>query len=937
MRPLDRQSLGGDLILQDHRDDVDPHLRATIKACRVIARHKERPAGYEIEGKGEDVSPEGVLGTIRGAFWNGAAQDHPEKPEGVFAFAGAVVLTEASKRPRPSGGSSLNSYSSTSTRTRTPAPGPVGPRLAKVRMVRDGRWAGDERLAEVEAMVHPDAPDLPAGSPAVLLAGTEDGSQELLLLPVSPGTLRAVNRGPDPEASSIVYDQDAAGKDDPTWQAPLHKLVRVARLGPRCNGPRTTALAWQLTNPTRGLIVDTPAAPLRPPTPADVAREVDVVWNEGLGQLEWVLRGESKGSSWAYWEEDRSPAYAGRTSVGGTMVRPPAGGSTQAINSAGSTTARPPTTLQAPLVYALTSAQAGGPLDVGSTNDTHRVGTTEDGCPINAAHIQTGALFRGGPGDGPLDFEFTLAEDVSSFPHRAAAHIRWNPRKTHTGPCGESYEGVWDVQVESPMFTPEDRLPPTPPGVIGIPGVTGGPGGGGKGGGGSGGGGSGGSGGGPGGRPVDTGWAGMPYGPRGDGGLPVAECHTVPSAGEGAPEGIHKDGTEGLPSGASGSTPSAWAGPAGAGLAGGALGPIFGGQPAPSSPDGAAPAGGAAGAAVGPRQDQKGGSRWAALENHLGIPLGSIDGGGNVRLPGAQIEQLQLEGVLDSRGRVADSYAQIGDSVFRRLQVMGGVFTRTPTVAGTIAATGGLALLATPWAKGEIDTGAGGFVDDEAEAKIARSPLTFGLVGWSPGTGRLDGIGTGTRYGGLPTSALPMATVVPGELANGEGLALIMGGAFSSGGRLDGAREPLTVAFAEGVSQLFLGQQDPETGVGTGVLVSSGDGGTVTLQAYTDGAAATEAVVITPGGGVEITGSLTNNGGSVGGSGSAAIGGSGEDGAVSLAANTEIGAQVNATTWSLGASYEAYPGGNKNLVIKATGAFTLNGTLGGDARSWIEP
>lgn len=90
--------------------------------------------------------------------------------------------------------------------------------------------------------------------------------------------------------------------------------------------------------------------------------------------------------------------------------------------------------------------------------------------------------------------------------------------------------------------------------------------------------------------------------------------------------------------------------------------------------------------------------------------------------------------------------------------------------------------------------------------------------------------------------------------------------------------------------------------------------------------------------GVNIVGTLKNNGTTVtSGSGKNSIGGPGDDGAITLSANTSYGAVVNATTWTLNATYNVYAGVNKPLVVKSTGAHTLNGSVLAEGRGWIEP
>ena len=950
MRPLTGVELGGDLILQDHRADVDPHMRGAIFGVRAVDR--EKTGRWIIEGLAEESTVESSLGDLISAFH---VPNDPNKTRrvGSWLFAGAAVTQEASKRPRPevqASGGRPTVWTGTQTRS---APQPAPPRDVAMRLVRNRQWEEDDRYTPgLRATLHPDAPDLPAGSPVILLAGTETSSQELLAFPVSPGTLRAVNRGPDPDLSSIVYDTDSLGRDDPVWNAPLHTAWRVARLGPRCTldtaGP---ALAWQLGGPGRGLVVDTPSAQLGPigsdvpPPPPPVVSNPDRTVIGGVTTLnDLIARLSASGGS-------TTGAYGGIYLAGGTRTRDPKPEATsEREKKVAIPNPPPPTPVFAPFVYGLTSAKSGGPFDVGDAGDVHRIGLTEDGCPILPVHLATGALWRGGPGDGPLHFERVAPWAEDSHPYRSPVHLRWDTSKTHVGPCGEVMPGAWAWQAEIPFQIPEDRDPPPPPPprgpLIGI------------------GGGFGGAPGpaGPAGPPGPGGPAGPPgpRGPAGPGGTPKpgeesggsgfggllgGAADAIQDAADyfgglgerlfgGITDFLQPDcqttaaggGQRGIPSGASGpvgesSSPSTTEG-----------------QPASGTSTGGAGVRTDAGRGGGRRGEQKRGDRWRPLAITLGIPIGTIDGSGGVTLPASDLADLVADGIVSPDGRITVADPRIGDSEGWRTTIMGGPTQRVPQSSTSIAITGGLQIMATPWAEGELDVGVGGFISPQAEKDRRKAPVAAAMIGIATGTGTLDGFVSTARSGAGPRATTPGMITAPGYLGNGDGLAGIMGGEFRDGGRQAGST-PLTHYYPEGVSRIMIGSPTPTGYADEGVLLEAGASGAVTLTGYSAGAAQSEVLTITPGTGIDIAGTFTVNGSPVGsGSGNLTIGGSGEDGTVTVSADTQYGAIYNAIGYTLDATFTIYPGINKPLVIKQSGVgFTFNGAASLDGRGYLEP
>lgn len=76
------------------------------------------------------------------------------------------------------------------------------------------------------------------------------------------------------------------------------------------------------------------------------------------------------------------------------------------------------------------AVQAGGPFDVGTSGDRHRLGEDADGNQINSLHLSLGALFLdkfNSDIDGPLHHE-GYAQGAVEAPHRTKCHFVFDPR-----------------------------------------------------------------------------------------------------------------------------------------------------------------------------------------------------------------------------------------------------------------------------------------------------------------------------------------------------------------------------------------------------------------------------------------------------------------------------------------------------------------------------
>jgi len=120
-------------------------------------------------------------------------------------------------------------------------------------------------------------------------------------------------------------------------------------------------------------------------------------------------------------------------------------------------------------MFGAPSVRDGGPFDVGLGSDQHRLGTTQDGEPINPLHISTEALFLRPESyweDAPLDFEtkFRLGGDLD-FPvavHCAFSHeyLKW---KWYTTSYLFKITPITPADPQPPPELPGSREPSDPP------------------------------------------------------------------------------------------------------------------------------------------------------------------------------------------------------------------------------------------------------------------------------------------------------------------------------------------------------------------------------------------------------------------------------------------------------------------------------------------
>lgn len=460
-------------------DDVLHRARAVMQHLWDETKgleHRVYTIGYRLlkqrgdrsEKRKPVIDPDSV-GEVRGSLlWRAT-----DRGLHAWSVAWAAVTTGPTKRQE------VPTRPGTVTRTQVDA-GEGGPQVArgdtaKVRPARDGEFAADDRYDELEASVPPQGDALPKGTPGVVLLATDEREQVALFLPAGY-RLVAVNRAGDPSISSLVSDLTAESEIDQDRRAPLHSALRVIRLAPGSpvlSGDQV--LAHQLTTSGQdgisghGLwygreLIATPQTTPPPKHPDQQVREDEQAVTSHYGKItgpheliDRLQRATQQG------EGDQH----GGATVGGGQTRERA----RTQDQLDQTRTRDQTreregeqTRERPqLGYAVgaTSAEAGGPFDVGGPDCPHQVGATQDGETIRSMHLSTDAYFRGAGGDGPFLFEGGY-EDPGPQPWKSRAHIAWDAAFPHPHPTGNK-PGRWRVWSESLLIPPEEEetwLPP---------------------------------------------------------------------------------------------------------------------------------------------------------------------------------------------------------------------------------------------------------------------------------------------------------------------------------------------------------------------------------------------------------------------------------------------------------------------------------------------
>lgn len=563
-------------------------------------------------------------------------------------------------------------------------------------------------------------------------------------------------------------------------------------------------------------------------------------------------------------------------------------------------------------LVAIGAKAGGGPLHTDITCQ-HTLGKDADGRRVTPLHLSagrnSGALFLAPFGDAPLTFRPTTwrtpaveeAKEDSQPGFWKEAYLRLDREESHTAGCAVR-PGMWKWQVKVPIITikelvdppPEpppiipDPFPPQPPpspepitGPVTGPVITG---------------------------PV-TGGGGYqpPPGPTGSGGS--VEPITTGGGGGGIPIGFPEDD---LSIDELSETP----------------GVIVGGGELIDVPDEAVDDGGVStdflsgtpGVVVG-----GGGLIDTTIPPDDGLGIDFLSGTPGTIVGGGGLIDVPEEDSNDPRpGEQPRPAGQDGP--------------RQTGVSVTCLAAPNLGLQAHPTTGIQVG-GAGNSIPPGTEEEIARtSPFTTTIETVAQGDGTVGGsslvAGSGTG-GSFAHSDNSCSFIVPSAITKGD----VLSGRYDANRGGETPPAFTTLALPGGLASLTFGHPQQSTAglVGSAgvVMAQTSDGNGLSIMPLdSTGADATSYEVVLKNDGTFTYGGSQISTGSGGGNGG--IGGSGEDGAVTQGSSTQYGSVQNMTSFSDG-GYTTYPAINEPLVLKSTGAATINGTVSLDGRGYLEP
>lgn len=411
-----------------------------------------RPAVYGVRQRDLDTDPEspdfgrervddGSAGDLLGGFLL-RAEDGPEPNEteldkknrdlNAWLFACAANLTQPLKR--------TDKIDERHTRTDEDEDDDRG--NARGRPVRQGRL-DDDRFSEFAA----EAGDLglPKGWPVVVLAGTHEGKQRLVMVP-GGGKLVAVEHAGDPATATYVFDENDDAEVDRKRAARLHSLVRPTAPEDGGHAPMDQdrhVIAVQHKGGGKdgdagfGLI----AGPLGestasagdqqgPYAPKD-GEAFGGITNTDLGHTEIgndpeVRRQQVREGRYSSVEDPTGPPNPHQ----GSVEDPKAGGGLKSAEG-GSATG-----------IGFLPHSHGGPVLIGIDKDKHHIGANADGEQFYSAHVPTGALYLLDQAhDAPLEFQ-SVPYKAMRGPLTVRTHLRYDAGMGHPWAFGGK-DGMW--------------------------------------------------------------------------------------------------------------------------------------------------------------------------------------------------------------------------------------------------------------------------------------------------------------------------------------------------------------------------------------------------------------------------------------------------------------------------------------------------------------
>lgn len=452
----------GYLALQDFDEKVGSYVNLDDHRLLTQCSRYENDPREPIRGPQEVLKTKGPLtgGIIwdpeefgkNPPFWSFVFPSEAEPSKEVCVGGEDLTPKNTTVERRGGGGNSTTTTNGAQGGTTSVSP-QTHTNGAKFKAIKGSDWKDlDPNRLTLEAAT-PEGYYPVGGWPGIMLRGTDQSAQHNLFCPAG-GALIAPHFGGTTQVGTPVFDVDA-GKVNQQRRARIQSLIRTYQYPAELtDGKDPSGVAIQLSRAHcaiggQGIVADASTGPISSGTTQ--GRERDTTQAGGVFRPPGTGEGQI-------------------TEPGAATI--PRNTTTTPRNPETTTDPTPTTTtVAAGQVLAALSVHNGGFIDVGDENDQHLLWTTPgDGEKINSAHISTLAYFRGGVGDGPIEFSAEPWIMPNKGPVRLKTEIQFDGADKHPHPRGEK-KGKWKlitygnlaVVPRDPEFPPPGIPPEGPP------------------------------------------------------------------------------------------------------------------------------------------------------------------------------------------------------------------------------------------------------------------------------------------------------------------------------------------------------------------------------------------------------------------------------------------------------------------------------------------
>jgi hypothetical protein len=332
------------------------------------------------------------------------------------------------------------------------------PSSMKAQPIRRRDYLQDTRYAQWDEGQPSHLPLYPGGYRVVATSGTDERSQQNLLLPADGRIVCPQAWGPDRMGTTVCDmvspgqlnqggEYGLAGRDAPVqtiaWVVRLPKLAK-----PTSKAGNAVAINGTLTSQ------------------GGMAGYIPVVAKTKIGNQE-KNGGQGDGP-----EDSKRPPVVSGAPQPADPASPPGGGTTPSTSTpAGGKADKAPAV--APTTVAFMSQEASGPWSVGYKEDKHHLGMTLDDQPMNSGHLHIDTYFEVDDNmDGPHEHTLEDYPKVKKIGYPWVTQLMWDKAEPHNWVGGPAF-GKWRRVTFVPLIPgkgPRRRPPPPDDDTPDVPG-----------------------------------------------------------------------------------------------------------------------------------------------------------------------------------------------------------------------------------------------------------------------------------------------------------------------------------------------------------------------------------------------------------------------------------------------------------------------------------